>query len=235
MVNNVQALQCDLFNDITSSNSIPLIYLESTIVVWATGLCKRMRTGLSIASMVLSVPPGWKKQRVNGLYPFLDSLRTARLFYSFLYKNCDDRIAKIAYPNRSTSFGFYSTSWNVFANLLTLIKPVNYCAGRSWGTSVWIGCEQARWIVGSRTSILAAELRFARRRRRGQKNLAPFSSPALPAANLTARYFIVFSRHIPVNKLIFKAKTRAKSRYFFFFMKSLKLTMTFTIFRKPRN
>ena len=55
------------------------------------------------------------------------------------------------------------------------------------------------------------------RRRHICNRCIPFSSPALPAANLTARYFIFFSRHIPVNKLIFKAKTRAKSRYFFFY------------------
>ena len=51
-------------------------------------LCRRMQTNLCIfISLALSVPVS-KKQLVNGLYPFLDSLRTVSLFYPFPYKNC---------------------------------------------------------------------------------------------------------------------------------------------------
>ena len=83
----------------------------SSIVVWATYcLCRRMRTGLSsFVSLVLSVPAS-KKQRVNGLYPFLDSLRTVPFFYPFPYKTCACKRSNFVgtgacfYPSRSASF-----------------------------------------------------------------------------------------------------------------------------------
>ena len=41
----------------------------------------------SFVSLTVSVPVS-KKQRVNGFYPFLDSLRTVPFFYPFPYKTC---------------------------------------------------------------------------------------------------------------------------------------------------
>ena len=51
-----------------------------------------------------------KKQRVNGLYPFLDSLRTVPFFYPFPYKTCACKRSNFVgtgahfYPSRSASF-----------------------------------------------------------------------------------------------------------------------------------
>ena len=51
-----------------------------------------------------------KKQRVNGLYPFLDFLRTVPFFYPFPYKTCAYKRSNFVgtgthfYPSRSASF-----------------------------------------------------------------------------------------------------------------------------------
>ena len=103
----------------TELESVPVLFFRrdnkndkklSLIVVWATYcLCKRMRTGLnSFVSLAPSVPVS-KKQRANGLYPFLDSLRTVPFFYPFLYKTCMCKRSNFVgtgacfYPRRSAS------------------------------------------------------------------------------------------------------------------------------------
>ena len=82
---------------------------DSSIAAWGTVS--------SACGLVSAVSYFWlyrfrsrKKQRVNGLYPFLDSLRTVPFFYAFPYKTCAYKGSNFVgtgnhfYPSRSASF-----------------------------------------------------------------------------------------------------------------------------------
>ena len=85
------------------------IMKDSSIVVWGT-----VSSACGLASAVsyfwLYRFRSRKKQRVNGLYPFLDSLRTVPFFYPFPYKTCAYKRSNFVgtgthfNPSRSASF-----------------------------------------------------------------------------------------------------------------------------------